>query len=213
MGSTRAKLLQGTLDTLRGHGLGGASARGIAATAGVNQALIFYHFGTLDDLLAAACTYGAEQQVAHYRDRFADVTSATELLALSRVIRAEQRGDLIVLGHLLAAGQTQPGVAQAAAAGLELWAGAIEEVLVRILGATPLAGAVDIAGLARAVAAAFIGLELYGGVDRDGTERAFDALGQLAALLGLLDDLGPLTQRAVRSRVKRARRTPGSAGD
>lgn len=205
MSTTRAKLLQGTLDTLRAHGLSGTSARSIAATAGVNQALIFYHFGTLDELLAAACTYGAEQHVAHYRDRFAGVVTMADLLVLSRTIRDEQHGDLVVLGHMLAGAQTEPALARAAAAGLALWAAEIEDVLTRVLGSTPLAGSLDVPGLARAVAAAFIGLELYAGVDADGTGRAFDALDQLGALFGLLENLGPLTQRAVRHHVRRPR--------
>ncbi|MGR7001926.1 TetR/AcrR family transcriptional regulator [Yinghuangia aomiensis] len=193
------------MDTLRAHGLSGTSARSIAATAGVNQALIFYHFGTLDELLAAACTYGTEQHVAHYRDRFAGVATMADLLALSRTIRDEQHGDLVVLGHMLAGAQTEPALARATAAGLGLWAAEIEDVLTRVLGSTPLAGSLDVPGLARAVAAAFIGLELYAGVDAEGTGRAFDALDQLGALFGLLEKMGPLTQRAVRHQLRRPR--------
>ena len=65
----------------------------------------------------------------------------------------------------------------------------------------------DVAGLARATAAAFVGLELYEGVDREGAGQAFDALEQLATLITMLDDMGPLTRRAVRGRL---RRTTGS---
>ncbi|NUU23757.1 MAG: TetR/AcrR family transcriptional regulator [Streptomycetaceae bacterium] len=210
MGDTRAKLLHGALETVRTHGLAGSTARAIAATAGVNQALIFYHFGTVDELLSAACTQGAQEQVALYRARFAEVTTVRELLELRRDLQSEQRANMIVLAHLLAGAQTDQALAPATAGGLDLWVREIEAVLARVLGATPLADAVDVPGLARAVAAAFIGLELYGGVDRDGADRAVDALDQLGALLALLDDLGPLTQRAVRNRLRRSR-GPGEA--
>lgn len=203
MSDTRSKLMQGALDTLRTHGLSGTSARSIAATAGVNQALIFYHFGTLDELLAAACTHGAEEQVARYRARFGQVGSLRELLQLSRTIHEDEHADIVVMAHLLAAAQTDPALAAATAAGLGLWIAEIETVLARVLADTPLADIVDPAGLSRAVAGAFIGLELYGGVDRDGTDRALDSLDQLGALVGLLEELGPLTQRAVRSRLRR----------
>lgn len=203
--STREKLLQGALDTLRAHGLAGTSARSIAATAGVNQALIFYHFGTVDDLLAAACTHGAEQQVGHYRARFAEVATLRELLHLSRSIHEDEHADIVVMAHLLAGAQTDATLGPATATGLGLWITEIETVLARVLADTPLADIVDVGGLARAVAAAFIGLELYGGVDRDGTDRALDALDQLGALVALLEDLGPLTHRAVRSRLRRTR--------
>ncbi|HWF41120.1 MAG TPA: TetR/AcrR family transcriptional regulator, partial [Acidothermaceae bacterium] len=55
MSDTRRKLIDGTITTLRDKGIAGTSARVIAATAGVNQALVFYHFGTVDQLIDAAC--------------------------------------------------------------------------------------------------------------------------------------------------------------
>jgi hypothetical protein len=80
--STKAKLLDATIETLRTHGIAGISARTIAATAGVNQALVFYHFGSVDQLLAAACTTATAERVAVFRDRFAEVGSLRELLAV-----------------------------------------------------------------------------------------------------------------------------------
>ena len=69
------------LRTLAEQGIAKTSARTIAAAAGVNQALVFYHFGSVDELLAAACRYGAEQVVARYRERLAEVGTLAELLA------------------------------------------------------------------------------------------------------------------------------------
>ena len=109
-GDTRSRLLEGALETLRAHGIAGASARSIAATAGVNQALVFYHFGTVDELLTAAVRHGAQQQVSVYRDRFASITSLRELLDLGRSLRADERaaGNLAVLAQMLAGAQTDP---------------------------------------------------------------------------------------------------------
>ncbi|EWM11480.1 LOW QUALITY PROTEIN: TetR-family transcriptional regulator, partial [Kutzneria sp. 744] len=55
MAETRQRLIDGAIETIRQHGIAGTSARTIAATAGVNQALVFYHFGSVNDLLKAAC--------------------------------------------------------------------------------------------------------------------------------------------------------------
>jgi AcrR family transcriptional regulator len=52
--ATRAALIAGAIQTLREAGFAGASARQIARRAGCNQALIFYHFGSVPDLLIAA---------------------------------------------------------------------------------------------------------------------------------------------------------------
>lgn len=201
---TREKLLAGALATLVDHGIAKASARTIAAAAGVNQALVFYHFGTVDELLAAACRHGAEQRVARYRDRLRNVQTFAELLDLGRVVHLTERddGQLAVLGQLMAGAQAQQRLAPATAAGLALWTEEVEAALRRVLAGSPLAGSVDVSGLAKAVSAAFVGLALYEGIDPAGAERAFAALEQLAGLLEVLEDLGPLARRAVRSRLK-----------
>ncbi|MEV8343815.1 TetR/AcrR family transcriptional regulator [Streptomyces niveus] len=203
-GDTRTKLLEGALRTLTEQGIARTSARTIATAAGVNQALVFYHFGSVDELLGAACHHGAEQRVSRYRDRLAAVTSLAELLAFGREMHAEERaaGQVAVLGQMLAGAQTQPRLAEAARRGLQLWIDEIEQVLARVLTGSPIADLTDTAGLARAVAASFVGLELYEGVDQEGAGHALDALEQLAVLASVLDELGPLAQRAVRRRLR-----------
>ncbi|WP_089117529.1 TetR/AcrR family transcriptional regulator [Streptomyces sp. SS07] len=210
---TRTKLMEGALRTLAEHGIAKTSARSVAASAGVNQALVFYHFGSVDELLAAACRYGAEQRVARHRDRLAGVTTLAELLRCGRELHEEERagGHVAFLAQVLAGAQTQPRLAPATAAGLDLWTAEIEQVLVRILADSPLGEFTDPAGLARAVTGAFVGLEMYEGVDPEGAERAFEALEQLAALAGVLDELGPVARRAVRHRLRRTEKVQGGA--
>ncbi|GGO43732.1 TetR family transcriptional regulator [Streptomyces daqingensis] len=202
---TREKLLDGALRTVVEQGIGKTSARTIAAAAGVNQALVFYHFGSVDELLAAACRFGAEQRVARYRERFASVRTLAELLELGRELHAQERagGHVAVLAQLLAGAQTHPRLAPATAAGLALWIEEIERVLARVLEGSPVAEFTDAGGLARALASAFVGLELYEGVDPRGAAGALDALEQLAGLAEVLEDLGPVAQRAVRARLRR----------
>ncbi|MGW1160577.1 TetR/AcrR family transcriptional regulator [Streptomyces sp. NPDC002513] len=206
--ATKVKLLQGALRTLTEQGIAKTSARTIAATAGVNQALVFYHFGTVDELLAAACRYGTEQRVARYRERLESIGSLGELLSFGREMHEEEKaaGHVAVLGQLLAGAQTHPRLAPATAAGLDLWIAEIERVLVRVLAATPAGVFADPAGLARAVSASFVGIELYEGVDPEGARAALAALDQLASLVAALDDLGPVAQRAVRHALRRTSR-------
>jgi AcrR family transcriptional regulator len=202
---TRVKLLDGALETLATHGIAKASARSIAAAAGVNQALVFYHFGSVDELLAAACRHGAQRRLARYRESFARVETLGELLALGRTMHAEERagGHVAFLGQLLAGAQTQERLAPAVAAGLGLWIEELERVLERVVGPTPVAPFLDVPGLARTLAASFVGLELYEGVDPAGAGRAFDGLERLADLAAVLTELGPVAQRAVRARLRR----------
>ncbi|WP_407940780.1 TetR/AcrR family transcriptional regulator [Nonomuraea antri] len=207
MADTRSKLLDAALETLKTQGIAGVSARSIATAAGVNQALVFYHFGSVDRLLADAIEYGSEQRVALYRERFATVSSLGELLDLGRELHAEERaeGSVSALAQLLAGSQTDAELAPATANGLNVWIAEVELALGRVLAQTPLAEFVDVAGLAKATAAAFVGLELYEGVDPAGAGQAMNALEDLGALVAILDDMGPLVRRAVRGRLRRAR--------
>ena len=65
----------------------GASARAIATTAGVNQALVFYHFGSVTSCSARPAGRAAGR-VAGYHDRLAAVTTLRELLTLARTLLA-----------------------------------------------------------------------------------------------------------------------------
>jgi AcrR family transcriptional regulator len=113
---TRRKLVDGAIETLRTHGIAGTSARTIAASAGVNQALVFYYFGTMDSLLDTACRESTAERVALYRDRFAAVASLRELLALGRELHVTEReaGNVAVLAQVLAGAQQDQGLAAAA---------------------------------------------------------------------------------------------------
>ncbi|MEU6597340.1 TetR/AcrR family transcriptional regulator [Streptomyces flaveolus] len=202
---TKTRLLEGALRTLTEQGIAKTSARTVAAAAGVNQALVFYHFGSVDELLAAACRYGAEKAVARYRERLAAVDSLSELLAVGREIHERERagGQVALLGQLLAGAPTHAALGPATADGLRLWITEIEQVLRRVLADTPFGQFADPAGLARAVAASFVGIELYEGVDEAGAHAALDALEQLGALVAAVESLGPVAQRAVRHHLRR----------
>jgi AcrR family transcriptional regulator len=208
---TRTRLMDGAIEALRTHGIAGVSARTIATAAGASQALVFYHFGSVDELLTAACLRSTEQEVEAYRERFAAVSSLRELQTVGREMYAESRdvGNVAVLAQLLAGAQTNPGIAAAMKASLDLWFAQIETTLARVLADSPIADIADSEGLARALSASFIGLELLAGVDPDSVEKAFDALDQFGAILEYFDGLGSTARRAVRVAV---RRTVGNAG-
>jgi AcrR family transcriptional regulator len=208
MSDTKQRLLDGALRAIREHGIAGVSARTIAAAASVNQALVFYHFGSVDDLLAAACITSTTARVKQYSEKLAGVRTLRELLDVGRALHAQERsvGNVSVLAQLLAGAQNDERLAAPTAASLQLWIDEIESVLYRVLAGSPFAELADIPGLARAVSAAFIGLELYEGVDQAGAGQAMAALEQLAALVEVIDDLGPVSRRALQAKLNRAAR-------
>ncbi|WP_163507647.1 TetR/AcrR family transcriptional regulator [Fodinicola acaciae] len=205
MADTKQRLIDGAMAALREHGIAGVSARTIATAAGVNQALVFYHFGSVDQLLATACQVASKARVDAYRERFAAATSLRDLLDVGRDMFDAERelGNVSVLAQLLAGAQTDQKLAEPVAAALRLWTNEIEGVLRRLLAHSPVAEVADIPGLTDAVAAAFVGLELFGGVDDAAAQRALSALDQLAILVEVVDDLGPVARRALASRLRK----------
>ena len=143
------------------------------------------------------------------RDRFAAVGSLGGLLAAGRELHEAERsaGNVTVLARLLAGAPGQPKLSAAVAASLESWTAEIEAVLARVLDDSPLAEVADAPGLARAVAASFVGIELYDGVDPRGATAALDALDQLSILVDVFDELGPVARRALAARTRKARRS------
>ncbi len=208
--TTPDKLLDAAAAILAGEGLTGVSARAVAARAGVNQALVFYHFGSVSDLLEAAVRRSVDLAVASYRDRFSDVGSVAELLTLGRDLHRTERsrGNVAQMAHVMAGAQGDETLARAGRYAMQQWTGEIEVVLARLLRGSPLEGVVPPDGLARAVAAGSIGLELYAGVDARGADSALDALEAMASLVGLIEGLGPVATRAVRGRVRKAHARP-----
>ena len=136
------------------------------------------------------------------------MASLGELLALGEEVHAQERttGNVALMAQLMAGAQRDEVLARAARYAMNLWREEVEAVVRRVLEPSPFADAVDPAGLARAISAAFIGLELYEGVDADGARAALAALQQLGVLVEVVDDLGPVARRAVRARLRRVKR-------
>ncbi len=187
---TRDRLIEAARTCLREEGIAGASARAIARHGDLNQALVFYHFGTVDGLLQAVARVDSNRRAALYTDELADVASLAELVAVGRDIhRAEAaRGSTVVLTQLLAGAPSSPGLGEAVHGGMTAWTTLVEEALERVVAATPLATVVPVGDIAYAIAALFLGLELMVGVDGD-AQRVDSLFASLGAVSGLLDAL------------------------
>ncbi|MFI5622053.1 TetR/AcrR family transcriptional regulator [Nocardioides sp. NPDC051685] len=204
MNPTKAKLMSAVTDLLKEDGIAGVSARAVADRAGVNQALVFYHFGTVMDLVDQACRAATDEAAASYRDELAEVTSLSELLELGQVLHERERaaGNITVMAQLLAGAQRDKTLAETGRYAMGRWNEEIEAAVARALEGSPVEGVVDAPGLSRAISSAFIGLLMYDGVDRPGAESAFASLEQLGTLVEVIEDLGPAARLVLRSRLK-----------
>ena len=176
MPDTRQRLIDGTVETIRQHGIAGTTARSIAAAAGVTQALVFYHFGSVQELVKAACLAETQDRLPLFEERLARMRSLGDLLALHTDEQA--RGNLRVLTQMMAGARGNPQLAEATAAALRLWLAPLRATLERLL-----ADRLDAGSLAEALCAALLGLELVDAVDPTTATTALTALHRLSAHL------------------------------
>jgi AcrR family transcriptional regulator len=204
MSSTKEKLLVGAANTVRQLGIGGTSARSIADRADVNQALIFYHFGTVSALIEEACNQAVDEAVSRYEEAFAKVTSLSGLLEVGRELHDHERavGNVAMMAQLMSNAGHDESIARAARYAMNSWATEIEKVVIRAMKGSPLSGFVDGPGLGRAIAASFIGIELYDGVDPSGSAAALASLERLGMLVDVVNELGPVARSALRAKTK-----------
>lgn len=202
---TRTRLMRACLSTIRTQGMAKTSARTVAATAGVNQALIFYHFGTLSGLVRAAFLDATGRRVATLQPGLDAVTTFEELLAAAQGLHEAEdaEGNVTVLAQVLAGAQADPELADAAGEALALWSTPVRAAVERVLADSALGNALDADTLTRMVTASFVGMELIGPTD-PGLDPPV-LLRRLTPLARALDGLGPLARRAVRAGLRSRR--------
>lgn len=201
---TKAKLRRAAREVVCERGLVGASARTIAGQAQVNQALIFYHFGSLSELLEAASAEAIQVSVEYYRAAFAQVATFDELVTVARELQERERaiGNVAFMAQMLSGATQDPVLARATRYAMDAWTAEVRTVLERVLANSPAGDLIDTAGLADLVCAGFIGIELYGSADQHGAERAVDTLEEIGRLVDVLAELGPVARRALRAKTR-----------
>ncbi len=197
---TRAKMVEAALAALHEDGILGASARSIARRGGFNQALIFYHFTSVHELLLAAVDELSSRRCERYERRLSQVTSLRELVAVAGELHAEdlEDGHITVLSQMLAAAATNPELRRPMRDRFEPWIDIVERALVRVLEPTPYAGLLPVHDLALAVTGEFIGIELLLNLSDDAPDaagpRVFKTFELLATVLESLPGMVPQKQ-------------------
>ena len=184
---TRDRIIDAVLTTVRNEGLVGTSARVIARTGGFNQALVFYHFGSVEDLLLAALERANDRRIERFRDRLNSVDTLTELVDIASDLHVNNDDpDHSALSAIVAGWSTSSDVGQRILATLRPWDEMVEAALQRSLADTPFSQIVPTKDLAHAIAAMFLGIELMSRLDRDDarTDSLFASLSGAAQLAG-----------------------------
>ena len=187
---TRDALVVGAIEALQRVGFAGASAREIARRADCNQALIFYHFGSVNDLLLAALDEVSARRLKTYSGLIGAATSLGDLVESAQQIVTEDlaAGHVAVLVEMIAGARATPGLGPQVAERLAPWREIAATALRTALDRSPVAGLVPADDLAHGIVAGFLGLELLADLDgsADAAVALFDRLRGIATLLDLL---------------------------
>ncbi len=179
-------IAEAALETLKANGFAGASARAIAHVGGFNQALIFYHFGSVQNALLAALDLISDRRLADYGPAFENARTASELGRLARAIYDEdlERGYITALGEMVSGGVSDPLLGAEVAARIEPWIGMVEHKLEQLLADSPLLALVSADDLAFGIVSLYFGVDMLSHMQRDHAraESLLDLATRLAAL-------------------------------
>ena len=156
---TRSRIVEAAVQTIKERGFAATSARAIAATGGFNQALVFYHFGSVNDLLIAALDHTSELRMARYRAAIDSVESLPELLAVaSEAYREDLAGGHIkVLAEMIAGASAMPELGPEIAARMQPWITFTEEAVIRVMAGSSVGPLVPSGDLAFAIVSMYLG--------------------------------------------------------
>jgi AcrR family transcriptional regulator len=185
--ATRRRIVEAALETLKTEGFSGATSRAIARAGDFNQALIFYHFGTLDGVLLAALDKTSEERLRGYRDAVAKAETATALAAGAAQLSREDRdlGHMTVVSQMIAGSVARPELAREVLARMEPWIELCEVALTKALSGLPASQVVPLRELAYALTTFYLGLNLVTHLDED-RERTEALVARLQGLAPLL---------------------------
>jgi len=182
--STKDRIIEAAFSTLKEEGFAGTSARAIARRGGFNQALIFYHFGTLNDLLLATLDKTSADRMSRYRDFIGKALSVDEKIQTATRLYREDLGSghITVISEMVAGSLARPDLGPEVVARMEPWIAFTEGVISDLLTGSIFEDAVNPRTLAFAVVALYLGVDLLSHLDQDNSRA--EGLFQMAGAMG-----------------------------
>ena len=187
---TRARIVEAAVQTIKERGFAATSARAIAATGGFNQALVFYHFGSVNDLLIAALDHTSELRMARYRAAIDSVDTLADLLSVASEAYREdlEGGHIQVLAEMIAGASSMPELGPEIAARLQPWIDLTEDAVKRVLAGSSLGPLVPSTDLAFAIVSLYLGAAMLSHLTKNPApaESLFNTGAKVGPLLQLV---------------------------
>jgi AcrR family transcriptional regulator len=168
-GDTKSRIAEAALETLKAKGFAGSSAREIAGVGGFNQALIFYHFGSVQNVLLAALDLVSTRRMRAYEAAFERAQTVSELASLAREIYAEdlENGYVTVLGEMVAGGVSNAELGGEVVARLQPWIEMVERKVRDLLAGSLFESLVPARDVAFAIIALYLGIDMLSHLEGD----------------------------------------------
>jgi len=183
---TRNRIIQAALETVRREGLVGASARTIARTGDFNQALLFYHFGSIEELLLESLTWANNIRMEQFASRFEAASSLADLVDLAYDLYVSEVHDYqSALVAIVAGWPAGSEVGQRVMEVLRPWDEMVQRSLRRCLDGSAFVQIMPAHDLTFGLVSLLLGVELNSRFDRneDRTKSLFSALRSAADTL------------------------------
>ena len=187
--TTRQQIAHAALEALRTEGFAGASSRAIGRIGGFNQALIFYHYGSLENLLLAALDLTGEERMARYREALDGANTVEELVQVARRIYREdsESGHVAVVSQMVAGSLARPDLAKGVLERIEPWVDFCEQAIRKVIAGSTLEDTLPTRELAYGLVSYYLGANLLTHLDgATRTEALFERAEALAPALASL---------------------------
>ena len=179
---TRTALIDATIAALADLGFSGTSARAVAERAGVATGGVFYHFRSMDELLAGVFDTCLERRISRLRAAV-DVPRDELPAAFSSAVRAEfAHVESRAILELVVGAIDSPALSERVRAGFAQSSAFTREVVELLLADSPLAALLPLDLVAQVATSAFFGLAV---MDLVGSDVDID--GMTTLVTGLLE--------------------------
>jgi AcrR family transcriptional regulator len=160
--TTKQQIAQAALKALKTEGFAGATSRAIARIGGFNQALIFYHYGSLDSLLLAALDLTSAERMARYREALDTANGVEELVQVASQIYREDSdsGHVAVISQMVAGSLARPELAKGVLERIEPWVDFCDHAIRKLIAGSPIEDAVPVRELAYGLVSYYLGANL-----------------------------------------------------
>lgn len=198
MADTKQRLVEAALATIKEEGYGGTTARAIAGRAGMNQALIYYHFGDIKSLLLAALDQTSASRMNSYEVLLARTETIDDLVQLARDIYREDlaSGHVTVLSELIAGSLQHKDLGPEVIKRMKPWIDFAQQSIEKVTKGSVLETLIPARDIAVAIVAFYLGIDLLHQLDPDESpaDRLFDHAARLAPALEMLMAFGTIEE-------------------